>query len=134
MNKTALPGGSECILLVDDELPIVEMEQQSLASLGYTIISRTSSIEALQAFKAEPGKFDLVITDMTMPNMTGDMLAREFKKLRPEMPIILCTGFSEHIEKKTGKPEIDAFLRKPVVRDKMAGTVRKVLDAARNKS
>jgi CheY-like chemotaxis protein len=58
-------------------------------------------MEALQAFKAQSGKVDLVITDMTMPNMTGDMLAREFKKLRPEMPIILCTGFSEHIEKKT---------------------------------
>ncbi|MCF8028561.1 MAG: PAS domain S-box protein [Desulfobacteraceae bacterium] len=134
LKKTSLLGGSECILLVDDELPIVEMEQQSLASLGYTIIARTSSIEALQTFKAEPGKFDLVITDMTMPNMTGDMIAREFKKLRPEMPIILCTGFSEHIEKKNGNPEIDAFLLKPVVRDKMAGTVRKVLDAAKNES
>jgi len=129
-----LPRGSECILIVDDEHLIVQMEQQSLERLGYTVEPRTSSIEALKAFQAQPEKFDMAIIDMTMPNMTGDTLADELKKLRPDIPIILCTGFSERIDNETHIPNIDAFLFKPVDREEMARTVRKLLDDAKKES
>ncbi|MGD9245882.1 MAG: response regulator, partial [Desulfobacterales bacterium] len=88
----------------------------------------TSSIEALEAFRANPGRFDLVITDFTMPNMTGMELAKELLKLRPNIPIILCTGYSEHINEDKAKASgIRAFLLKPVVLDEIANTIRKVL-------
>jgi len=77
-----------------------------------------------------PGKFDLVITDMTMPQMTGDILAREIKKIRPDIPVILCMGFSKKISKESAESMgIKAFLMKPLLRDEMAHTVRSVLDS-----
>jgi CheY-like chemotaxis protein len=90
-------GGSERILLVDDEKPIAEMEQQLLERLGYRVTIRTGSIEALEAFRSSPDKYDMVITDMTMPNMTGTMLAQEIKKIKSDIPIIICTGFSDQL-------------------------------------
>ncbi|MFP4573632.1 MAG: response regulator [Desulfobacterales bacterium] len=96
----ALPTGTESILLVDDEKPIVEMLQQILESQGYRVTIRTSSVEALEAFRANPDKFDIVITDMTMPDMTGDRLALKIKEIRSDMPVILCTGFSEKINEQ----------------------------------
>ncbi|MBW1737532.1 MAG: response regulator, partial [Deltaproteobacteria bacterium] len=93
-----------------------------------------SSIEALELFKAKPDRFDLVITDMTMPNMTGDRLARELMKIRPDIPIILCTGFSERIsEEKAKGMGIKAFAMKPLVMRDLANTVRKALDPALSK-
>ncbi len=108
-----------------------EMEKQYLEKLGYTVTARTSSIEALAAFRFYPQRFDLVITDMTMSNMTGDSLASEIKSIRPDIPVILCTGFSEHIENNGDELDADAFLMKPVARKKMARTVRSVLDKIR---
>ncbi|MBW2035495.1 MAG: response regulator, partial [Deltaproteobacteria bacterium] len=100
-----------------------------LERLGYEVTTRTSSIEALELFKAKPDRFDLVITDMTMPHMTGDRLARELMKIRPDIPIILCTGFSERIsEEKAKGMGIKAFVMKPLVMRDLANTVRKVLD------
>jgi len=93
------------------------------------VTARTSSIEALEAFRANPGRFDLVITDFTMPNMTGMELTKELLKLRSDIPIILCTGYSEHINEDKAKGYgVRAFLMKPVVLDEIANTIRKVLD------
>ena len=94
----------------------------------YDVVTRTSSVEALELFRTDPDRFDLVITDMTMPKMTGDQLARELMKVRPNMPIILCTGFSPKIsEEKAKEIGIKAFAMKPLVRRDMARTVRKAL-------
>ncbi len=87
-------------MLVDDEEDIVTMEKEILESLGYCITARTSSIEALEAFRARPNKFDMIITDMTMPKLSGDKLSAEIIKLRPEIPILLCTGFSKTISEE----------------------------------
>ncbi|MBW2168751.1 MAG: PAS domain S-box protein [Deltaproteobacteria bacterium] len=123
-----LPTGHERILFVDDELPLVEIGKQILERLGYEVTTRTSSIEALELFKAKPDRFDLVITDMTMPNMTGDRLAKELMKIRPDIPVILCTGFSERItEEKAKEMGIRAFAMKPIVIRDLANTVREVL-------
>ncbi len=121
--------GSERILLVDDEEPIVRMVKQMLERLGYQVATRTSSVEALEAFRANSDKFDLVITDMTMPNMTGVELAPRLLEIRPDIPIILYTGFSEITDANKAKAlGIREFLMKPIVIDQIARTIRKVLD------
>jgi CheY-like chemotaxis protein len=89
-----LPGGTERILFVDDEIILTELGKELLESLGYTVFAKTSSLEALETFRADPYGFDLVITDRTMPSLRGEELAREVIALRPGMPIILCTGYS----------------------------------------
>jgi PAS domain S-box-containing protein len=123
--------GSERILIVDDEESIVRLEQMMLARLGYHVTARTSSVEALAAFKATPGEFDLVMTDMNMPKMTGVQLTLELISIRPDIPVILCTGFSEKIsEEKAKAMHIRGFLMKPVVKTEMSKMVRKVLDGA----
>ncbi len=105
-----------------------------LSHFGYEVTVRTSSIEALEAFKAQPDKYDLVITDMTMPNMTGMDLSQELLRLRPDLPIILCTGFSEMItEDKAKQMGIKAFVLKPLVLREIAQTVRRVLDQKESK-
>jgi len=123
------PTGCERILLVDDEEMVVLLEQMMLEKLGYRITVRTSSPDALAAFKANPDNFDLVISDRGMPNMTGEQLAREIFSIKPEIPIILCTGFSDENDEKRAKTMgIKGFLMKPVSLDNLAVTVRKVLD------
>jgi len=127
-----LPQGNERILFVDDEAPIAKMGGQALERLGYTVSIRTSSIEALELFRTKPNDFDLVITDMTMPNMTGDRLAIELMKIRPDIPVILCTGYSKNIsEESASEMGIKAFIYKPIVKADLAKTVRKVLDEAK---
>jgi len=124
-----LQTGHEHILLVDDEAQIVDMEKVMLERLGYDVTTRTSSTDALEALKASPDKFDLVITDMTMPNMTGDELAGECKAIRKDIPFILCTGFSEKIsEERANVLGIMGFLMKPFVMRDLARTIREVLD------
>jgi len=124
-----VPMGEERILLVDDEPAIVDIGKRMLESLGYTVVTRTSPIEALEAFKAQPDRFDLVITDMTMPKMTGDELAKKLMKIRPDIPIIVCTGFSERINEDKAKAlGIRKLVLKPVVQREMANAVRKALD------
>jgi len=125
--------GNERILLVDDEEPIARLEKQMLERLGYRVIFRINSVEALEAFKANPDAFDLVLTDMTMPNMTGDQFARELISIRPDIPIIICTGFSEKIsQKKANDFGIKGFLMKPIIKSEMARMIRKVLDEAKS--
>jgi PAS domain S-box-containing protein len=124
-----IQGGTEHILLVDDEQAIIGMEQNMLERLGYKVTSRSSSLEALEAFRAAPDKFDLVITDMAMPNMSGDKLSIELTKIRPDIPILLCTGFSETMsEEKATSLGINGFLLKPIVMKDLAQNIREVLD------
>lgn len=119
--------GNERILIVDDEAQIVDMAKQVLSRLGYQVTIRTSSIEALETFQANPHAFDLVLTDMTMPNMTGDILSQKIMEIRPDIPIVLCTGFSERIsEEKAASKGIKALLMKPLVKNEMAMTIRDV--------
>ncbi len=128
------PSGHENILLVDDEMAIVKMTGQMLEHLGYTVTSRTSSVEALALFRARPDDFDLVITDMTMPNMTGDVLAKEMMRIRPEIPVILCTGYSNKISDDTAAAAgIKSLIYKPIIKTDLARTIRSVLDGKRTK-
>jgi PAS domain S-box-containing protein len=121
--------GTEKILLVDDEAVIVEMMQQMLERLGYKVTTRNGSIDALEAFKANPDAYDLILTDMTMPNMTGVQLAREIKNIRPKIPIIICTGFSDHLnEEKANALGIQGFIMKPVIMRELSEIIRNVLD------
>jgi len=123
------PRGCESILLVDDEAPIARMEQMMLEKLGYQVISRTSGPDALDVFRAAPLKFDLVISDRGMPNLTGEQLARALISIRPGIPIILCTGFSaDNDEQRARAMGIKGFLMKPVATGDLAEMVRKVLD------
>lgn len=127
--EKALPTGDERILFVDDEQPLAELGKKTLERLGYEVVFRTSSIEALELFRAQPHSFDLVITDMTMPDMTGEKLAAEIMNIRCDIPIILYTGYSEHINKERAKAMgIRALIIKPIVRHEMAETIRKVLN------
>jgi len=123
--------GAETILLVDDEEAVAQTCGGMLTALGYTIVSTASSMEALDLFSSQPERFDCVITDMTMPYMRGDVLARKLMALRPGLPVILCTGFSEKIsEQQALEQGIKAFLMKPYTMQGLAAVVRTVLDAA----
>ena len=125
--------GNERILLVDDEEPIAKLEKQMLERLGYKVTSRMHSIEALEAFKANPVSFDLVVSDMNMPSLTGTQLAEEVLSIRPGIPIVICTGFSENIDaEKARLLGIKGFLMKPIIRAELAKMVRKVLDEAKS--
>jgi len=127
-----LPTGTESLLLVDDEESVVRLEKQMLERLGYNVVTQSSSIDALEIFKANPDNYDLVVTDMTMPNMTGDKLAKEILSIKSDIPVIICTGFSERINKEQAEAiGVNGFLMKPVVKSEMAQMVRKVLDKAK---
>ncbi len=124
-----LPTGREHILFVDDEAALVDMSTQLLERLGYRVTARTSSREALAKFSAAPQDVDLVITDMTMPQLTGKELAAAMLQIRPDLPIILCTGFSEIItEEAAQQVGIKAFTLKPIIMKELAETIRRVLD------
>ncbi len=121
--------GTERILLIDDELMLVEMSQTMLERLGYEVTVRMSSVEALTTFKNQPDAFDLVITDQTMPGMTGIDLARRMLQIRPDLPIILCTGYSNILsEEKVKATGIKGFALKPLAKREISTLVRQVLD------
>lgn len=127
------PTGNEDILFVDDEEVVVDANRRTLQRLGYNVTVFTNSKKALSAFKKNPQKFDLVITDMTMPGMTGAELARELIRIRPDIPIILCTGYSQLITpEKSNAIGIQEFVMKPFSRDEIADVIRKVLDKNRS--
>ncbi len=124
-----VPTGHERILFVDDEQILVDLCRQMLAELGYQVVATTSSIEALEHFRAAPDSFDLVITDQTMPQMTGTSLAVELMRIRPDIPMILCTGYSEFITAEKAKAlGFKAFVKKPFLEFGFAITIREVLD------
>jgi PAS domain S-box-containing protein len=125
----AIPMGTERILFVDDEDVQCQSSQRLLERLGYTVITQTDGLEALTAFRSKPWAFDLVITDQNMPHMTGMQLAEKMMHTRSDIPIILCTGFSEVVSEKEAKGMgIREFMMKPFSARQLAETIRRVLD------
>jgi PAS domain S-box-containing protein len=121
-------GGTEHLLIVDDEQPILLLEKEMLSRLGYRITACPTPGEALETFRADPASFDLVITDMNMPKILGTDLAREIQAIRPDIAIILCTGFSERVDAETAKSlGIREYIQKPIVRTVLADAIRRVL-------
>ncbi len=129
VSSTPAPGGTERVLFIDDEQMLVDMAQSMLCGLGYSVAVSRDPLAALNTFATDPMCFDLVITDQTMPEMTGLSLARHMLLLRKDLPVILCTGFSDAVNAEKAKEAgISAFVYKPVARRELAETVRKVLD------
>jgi PAS domain S-box-containing protein len=127
-----IPTGKARILLVDDEPPIVEFGQLILERLGYQVTGLTSSRQALEQFRTNPGDFDLIVSDYTMPQMVGTELARECLKIRADIPVIICTGFSELLEdKETGNTGIRGVAMKPLNSRQLATMVKKALETKR---
>ncbi|OQX20789.1 MAG: hypothetical protein BWK76_00100 [Desulfobulbaceae bacterium A2] len=133
LSRRPMPRGTERILLVDDDQAIVDLETMMLKFLGYRITAMTGSKEALQLFQQTPRDFNLVLTDMTMPGLTGAELSLRIHAIRPEIPIIICSGFSELIDgDKARELGIQAFLMKPVLHKDLAEAIRKALDGVQN--
>ena len=129
IEKEPLPTGREHILLVDDEKALADIGRQMLERLGYQVTPRTSSLEALEVFKAQPNGFDLVITDQTMPNLTGVDLTKEMLSIRSDIPIIICTGFNAQIStQRVEEIGVKRLLMKPLVVREVATAIREVLD------
>jgi CheY-like chemotaxis protein len=127
--KDGLPTGNESVLVVDDEPSVVNAIDQILKRLGYTVTSQTNPMTALDLFRHRPDDYDIVITDMTMPKMNGHQLAVEILHLRPDIPVILCTGFSKLVTDETAlQLGVKAFAYKPIVKKELARTVRDALD------
>ena len=127
--RQVLPTGTERILLIDDEQSIVEMETAVFEELGYDVTPVTDSLRALEIFRSRPGEFDLIITDYTMPNLTGIDLSKEIRRIEPDIPIILCTGFSEKVTEKGAMDLGVELAMKPFSMKQIAELVRKVLPA-----
>lgn len=126
--REPLQKGKESILLVDDEPALLETVRRMLEQLGYSVVSRSSVLDALEAFHVRPDAFDLVITDQTMPKMTGIELTRRITAVRPDLPVILCTGFSDGLTfEKLKAAGVRAFIMKPIAMHDIACTIRKVL-------
>jgi signal transduction histidine kinase/CheY-like chemotaxis protein len=120
--------GREVILLVDDEEMMVDVTGRILNRLGFDVVGKTSSLDALEAFQKEPDKFDLVLTDQVMPNMTGTQLAEELISIRSDIPIILCSGFPENVSPdQLEKIGIREFIAKPITKEEIGKTIRRVL-------
>lgn len=121
--------GNEKILFVDDEHQITKMAKLLIENLGYEVTPSTSSIEAIELFSVNPSQYDLLITDMTMPKMTGVQLCNKIHEIKPDFPVILCTGFSDQInEEKIKKHGIRGIIKKPMEINVIANTIRSVLD------
>jgi two-component system, cell cycle sensor histidine kinase and response regulator CckA len=125
----ALPLGTETILFVDDEKVLVDLGKEMLEELGYSVTAKTGSRDALETFRAQPEIFDLVITDMTMPDLTGRDLAKELITIRPGVPVIMCSGFSDLVDGKLQKETgIRELVMKPYATSHLAKIVRRVLE------
>ncbi|HPI94068.1 MAG TPA: PAS domain S-box protein [Deltaproteobacteria bacterium] len=128
--REPLPTGNARILFVDDEPTLANLAEKMLGRLGYAVVTRTSSIDALAHFQNNPADFDLVISDMTMPGLTGDKLALKLLEIRPDIPIILCTGYSEHIsEEKAKEIGIREFALKPLEMRELAKIIQRVFSS-----
>ena len=128
-----LPGGNETILFVDDEEGLTQIGCNLLEQLGYSVESKTDPQEALRLYQSDPSLFDLIITDMTMPNLQGDQLIKEVLKINPRMPVILCTGFSNRIDSETAiKIGASGYIEKPIDKKSLAYAVRTALDKSGN--
>lgn len=128
-SRTPLPRGAGRVLFIDDEEIIVNMARKMLEQSGYKVTTVNDSRKALELFESDPGRFDIVITDQTMPGITGDALAAGMLKIRPDIPIILCTGYSSRIDEHKAKQiGIRDFLMKPLSLTQLAGKIREALD------
>ena len=107
----------------------MELVKKMLEQIGYHVVGKTSPVEAVELFRSDPHQFDLVITDFTMPKMTGTELAQELTAIRPDMPVILCTGFSERLTEEEAKAfGIQSVIMKPILKGDISRTVRRILD------
>jgi len=128
-------SGGGLVLVVDDEKPLVDIAQAFLEEYGFTVIPRTSSIEALEAFRHKANQLDLVITDQAMPNMTGLQLAREMQDIKSDIPIIVCTGFSESISwDRLDSLGIKDLIMKPLLKQELIESVSRVLAERKEKN
>lgn len=128
-NLLPIIGGCESILFVDDETTLVQLGKEMLERIGYDVVGRTNGHDALSLFRSRPNQFDIVITDLTMPNMTGIELAKNILKIRPEIPVIICTGFSEAVTVEEAREYgIRDLIFKPIVTRKIAISIRRALD------
>jgi CheY-like chemotaxis protein len=126
-----IPTGKENILFIDDEALITDLAKEILEKLGYTVTVRKNGLAALETFQNQPDRFDLVITDQTMPGMTGVELSRRMLQIRPDIPIILCTGYSSTAAENAAKSlGVKEFVFKPVSIRILARLIRKALDAS----
>lgn len=127
--SSTMPKGTESILLVDDEEYVIVPLQQLLRILGYKVTAETDPIKALEIFSAEPDRFDLVITDMTMPKLTGDQLSLKMLAIKPQVPIIICTGYSDRLGNEQAQEiGIQCFKAKPLEIRDLSTLIRKILD------
>lgn len=133
-DRAPLPGGSERILFVDDEVRVADVGERMLRRFGYEVTTELSGVAALETFRTNPFAFDLVITDQTMPYLTGRDLAAEILGVRPDLPIILCTGFSPDVQEEETMPGIRKVLIKPLSMKSLVGAVREVLDEQARKA
>ncbi|MGO9375992.1 MAG: response regulator, partial [Syntrophobacteraceae bacterium] len=127
MSLDGIAGGKESILLIDDEQIMVELGTMILERLGYQVTPATGSLQALELFRANADRFDLIITDCSMPDMTGTDMAKEIRRIRPGIPIIMCTGFTEKVAPGTAE-EFGGLIMKPYIAKDIAELVRKLLD------
>lgn len=131
VDPTGMPTGSERILFVDDETFQADLARQVLTRLGYEVVAKTSSVEALSLFEQDPAAFDLVVTDMTMPVLSGKKLVQRIHAIRPDVPMILCSGFSSSIsDSAVGEMGFAIYLKKPLVMKEMAIAIRQALDTS----
>ena len=128
LHENGINSGIGKILVIDDDPVLVNLVVEMLGIMGYSTVSSISGKEGLRIFKEAPGDFDLVITDMTMPEITGDMLAQEINTIRSNIPIILCTGFNENISETQAKElGICEFIMKPVNMKTLSGVIQRVI-------
>ncbi len=128
-DSSQLPCGDEHILIVDDETEVLNITKLRLERLGYNTTTTCSSNKALELYRDDPQAYDLVISDQTMPDLTGDKLARQLKKIRPDVSVIICSGYSLTLDQNSAKAiGIKAFIQKPTTTKELAMTIRKILD------
>jgi len=129
MGFESIPTGTEKVLVVDDEERSVSIMKVVLERLGYNVTAMTSSLEAMELFKEDPLRYDLLLTDLIMPQLTGDKLVSEIIEIRPDMPVIITSGFTDTIVNDNFKQISNkAFISKPFQPQELAKTVRQVLD------
>lgn len=131
LEEVKVSGGDETILLVDDEQDIIDVVSELLQLQGYTVVSFVDSVKALRHFRKNPMQFNLVITDMTMPNLSGKFLGKKIMAITPDMPVILCTGFSETMGRQQSLDEgFAAYMTKPLDSNGFLSTIREILDSS----
>ena len=129
VKKKVLNGNNEHILLVDDEESVTDMLESMLERMGYNVTSISDSSQALQIFRKEPQAFDVVISDQTMPGMSGVQLTKELRNISPGIPIIICTGYSDTINReKTIKMGINGFIEKPFLQNDISIVIKQALN------